>query len=101
VRRCLRETFHQTTACWNFIASNIAIKEKTGPLRARLQLCRHDTDNHLPEGNSWLHRDRHLGGTAIGCLQRIKSMERVVHANNADGRMSAMRSSHVEICVDS
>src|SRR4029077_7242670 len=73
------------------LPSTPRFKEKTGPLRARFESCRHDTDNHLPEGNSWLHRDRRLGGSATGCLQRKCSMSRAVHLNNADGRMSAMQ----------
>ena len=54
------------------ISSHARTKEKAGPLRARFSSCRRGTaDNHLPEGNSWLHRSLNLGGTATGCLQRI------------------------------
>src|SRR5436190_1502507 len=68
-------------------------QKKTGPLRARLQFLPACTDNHLPEGNSWLQTNRHLGGTTTGCLQRNWNMRCVVDANNVESRMSAMRGS--------
>jgi hypothetical protein len=42
-------------------------------------------------GNSWLHTNRHLGGTTTGCLQRDLNMRCVADANNVESRMSAMR----------
>src|ERR1051325_1115119 len=73
-------------------SQNTALKKKPGPCGPGCSLADR-VGNHLPEGNSWLHHDRHLGGTAIVCLQRNRSMCLIVQANNADGRMSAMHES--------
>src|SRR3954454_2502982 len=67
-------------------------KKKPGPCGPGCSLADR-VGNHLPEGNSWLHRDRHLGGKAIVCLQRNRSMCLIAEANNAGGRMSAMHES--------
>src|SRR3954468_22943051 len=67
-------------------------KKKPGPCGPGCSLADR-VGNHLPEGNSWLHRDHHLGGKAIVCLQRSGSMCLIAQGNNASGRMSAMHES--------
>src|SRR5688572_26884091 len=47
---------------WKFLLAGGA-KKKPGPCGPGCSLPA-ETDNHLPEGNSWLHTCRHLGGTA-------------------------------------
>jgi len=66
-------TFFGTRSATNALLTQRSTEEKTGPLRARFSFAG-KTGNHLPEGNSWLHRDHHLGGTAIVCLQRNRSI---------------------------
>ena len=85
-------TFCVTHNAAKSIPSRDLPKKKPGPCGPGCSLA-DKVGNHLPEGNSWLHRDRHLGGTAIVCLQRNWSMCLIAQANNADGRMSAMHDS--------
>src|SRR4051794_12270365 len=88
---CGCDVLRQAERADKFFAQHSS-KKKPGPCGPGCSLADR-VGNHLPEGNSWLHRDRHLGGKAIVCLQRNSSMCLIAEANNAGGRMSAMHES--------
>src|ERR1044072_4841989 len=79
-------------AALKFSSALIMHKKKPGPCGPGCSLADR-VGNHLPEGNSWLHRDHHLGGTTTVCLQRNRSMCLIAQASNAASGMSAMHES--------
>src|SRR5690348_14558379 len=70
----------------------IDAEKKPGHAGPAQSLVDTKVDNHLPEGNSWLHHGCQIWeDVATGCLQRAQSMEVPARSSNTEARMPAMR----------
>ena len=71
--------------------SSVRLTEKKRRARGPAQSCRHEADNHLPEGNSWLQTDLPPGRNCISvCLQHKETMRPAVAFDNPGAGMPAM-----------